>query len=157
MAIIKLGDGYDDSKSSLSITTDGGAGLNVDGGARHDRAQQDVVVRHAESPQLAPDMRIQQPFDQTRPNQNQLRAVRVWAIGSFFLVAVAVLVAVYAVVARSVSPVALPIVIGAALLCVYLIALFLVPRENERGVVGFQALLIEFLKIVVGGKSMKSD
>jgi|SRR3982751_602067 len=156
MANIKLGNGYDESRSSLSITTDGGAGLNVDAGARYDKAQQDVVIHHSESaqlPQKASRAR-QGAIGRSDPPPNQLSAARIWAIGSFFIIAVAALATVYTIVAQNVSLFALPIVVVAALLCVYLIALFLVSKENEKGIVGFQKVLTEYIKLIVG-KSRK--
>ena len=130
MTKLNFGDGYDHSTSSITIDTDGGSGLEVNGGARHDYARQDVVVHHDE--------------------KKSSGSARVWAVGSFFVIGVVVLVAVIGAAAHFMSPVTLVVVIGAALLCMYLVALFLVPRENAGGVAGFGKLLGDYLKLIAG-------
>lgn len=159
MAEIKLGKGYDDSKSSLLVVTDGGSGLSVSGGDRHDRAIQDVEIRHATGtlPAAANSVTANRA-----PNPNTSKGPtdvsegsRVWATGSFIVIAACTLLAVYAVVAKSVSPIALPIVIAAALVCTFLVALFVVPQGNKGAVVGFQKTLSGFLKLLKLGRGKK--
>ncbi len=154
MAKIELGNGYDDSKSSLEVFTDGGPGLTVKGGDRHDRATQDVRIEHASGRPRSDSEGDGRNESSARANGRggsgpaRSGAGRVWAVGSFLLVTAGIVVTLYAVVARAISPLALPIVIAAALLCTYLVALFVVPAENAKGVAGFQKPLSEFLKLL---------
>jgi Flp pilus assembly protein TadB len=159
MTDIKLGAGYDDSKSSLLVVTDGGSGLSVSGGDRRDRATQDVEVRHAagsaaSSPGNVPTKRSATRNTPTKAAEAS-EGSRVWVTGSFIVIAACVLIAVYSVVAKAVSPIALPLVIAAALVCTFLVALFVVPKANQGAVVGFQKTLAGFLRLLKLGGNKK--
>lgn len=130
MANITFGNGYDDSRSSVTVDTYGSSDLNVQLGERHQHAAQSVKIHDT-------------PVETSRSS----RAI---AVAATIVIGSVILIATFAVVARAVSPVALPIVIGAALLCTYLVALVVAPKENASGLARFDKLLLAFFKLLGG-------
>lgn len=156
MAQITLGNGYDQSKSALSVTTDGGDGLVVNAGDRHDQSTQEVVVNHM-TLHAMPLLDNEAKQTCAKPLTNHPRATRIWALGSFVVVSFILVVAVLAVVAHGLSPIVLPMVLIVSLLVLYLVTLFLVPQDNAKGVIGFQKVLIEYLSILRGVSRQPDD
>jgi Flp pilus assembly protein TadB len=154
MATINIGEGFDQTKARVDVKTDGGAGLTVDVGNRHQQAELDLNVSHDERGRhRAPAPSVASTPRTVAASEATASGSRIWAVGSFLLVAISVVACVAVLIARSVSMLALPVVLGAALLLFYLIALFLVPPTNAKGVARFQAVLAEYVKLLVGSRS----
>lgn len=149
MAEIRLGQQFDDSKSHLDVTTDGGGGLLVSSGDLHDRSAQSVRVGHATS-----------GHDGTRaaaptPEGDRQSSSRIRAVGVILIAAIAVTVTSFGVVANQVRPVFVPLVIAAAVVVLYLTALAILPPQSARGIAKFGSTLRDFMQLVLGQAKTK--
>jgi hypothetical protein len=136
----RLGDGYDKSRTRVQLTTTGESNLYVRGGDLHQEASAEVTIDDRGYSVDRPDARRAGPVPSPSAFwQGISRAAMI-------LFGLVVTLTALAVASSKVTAWALPLVIAAALLGTYLLALVVMPA-NERGhLKGFGGVLSTFIK-----------
>jgi hypothetical protein len=144
MTELKFGDQHDKSKAQFHITTASSSATKVEVGSQYDQSTREVTIRDS-STGTTQRPAISAAAKEQLPNPNQI-----WTSGSFFLIALLISAVTFAALAKKLEWYAVPAVIVAALLAVYLLALILMPKSglSEKG---FQKLMLKFMSVALGG------
>jgi len=153
MSRIELGNQYEEARSRLTVKTVGDSKLEVKSGDLHDRSHQEVLIVDKGASKIseleAQSARIgeTQNSPATSPPPPLASSGRdIWARGTFFLLIAILIPVTYAVIARHLSFVALPLVMVTGVVVIYLIALTTVPKSSAPS--GFGRVLVEFMRLV---------
>jgi hypothetical protein len=161
MTKLKLGNQYDDSKSELKLDTDGATNLSVEGGDLRNRSTQTVDVIDRGQPTTAggSNSSTAKRATSVSPTTPHVRSSRrIWAVGSFLLLALLVVAAVLAAIARLVSPLMVPLIVVASIVLLYIVAIAVLPSGSGRRMLKASSIISEFMKLVFAGRSNgKSD
>jgi Flp pilus assembly protein TadB len=142
MTKVRLGDGYDKSHTNLKLTTMGESKLHVRGGDLHQQASADVTIEDRGYSPSSPDSNDMKPRRPSPPHALWSGIARAVMI----LVSLVVILTALAVVSSKVTAWALPLVVAAALIGTYLLALVVMPAHERNDLKGFTPVLSAFVQ-----------
>lgn len=138
-----IGNGYDKSHIEVNFTTTGDSNLHVSQGDLYDEASADIHINdqgHSASPASPDDRRASAPLPRPEVFWHGI------ARAAMILVGLVITLTALAVASSIVTAWALPIVIVAALLGAYLLALVIMPGNERAELTGFGGVLSTFVK-----------